>query len=67
MTYNPGIFLFCARFFMLILKPITFRQANDFIRKFHRHNTVVQGCKFCISVVDEAGGIHGVAIAGRRI
>lgn len=41
---------------MLILKPVTFKQANEFVKQYHRHNTVSQGCKFCVGVTDEAGG-----------
>lgn len=52
---------------MLLMKPITFKQANDFIKQYHRHNTIVQGCKFCVSAVDENGVICGVAITGRPI
>lgn len=48
----------CERY-MLILKPVTFKQANEFVKQYHRHNTVSQGCKFCVGVTDEAGG--GVA------
>ena len=53
---------------MLILKPVTFKQANEFVKQYHRHNTVSQGCKFCVGVTDEAGGeLHGVAICGRPV
>ena len=60
----PGIFYGRK---MLLMKPVTFRQANEFIKQYHRHNTVSQGCKFCVSVVDENGVMRGVAIAGRPV
>lgn len=44
------------------MKPVTFRQANEFIKQYHRHNTVSQGCKFCVSVVDEAGGFMALQL-----
>ena len=48
------------------IRPITFREANKFVAKYHRHNTPVIGSKFCIAVYDN-GAIHGVAICGRPV
>ena len=46
--------------------PITFKQANNFVGKYHRHNNPTIGCKFCIGVEDK-GELHGVAICGRPV
>ncbi len=46
--------------------PLSLRQANDFISKFHRHNKPVQGCKFCIGA-QKANKIVGVAVVGRPV
>ena len=40
---------------MLELQPITLREANAFVKKYHRHHTPVQGAKFAIAVNDGAG------------
>jgi len=46
--------------------PITLRQANEFVKKYHRHNKPVQGYKFCIGV-EKDGKLVGVAIVGRPV
>jgi hypothetical protein len=46
--------------------PITFREANKFVQRHHRHHRPVRGCKFCLSVAHD-GQIVGVAIVGRPI
>lgn len=46
--------------------PITLKEANSFVVKYHRHHKEVVGCKFCIAVVNE-GEIKGVAICGRPV
>ena len=46
--------------------PITFKQACEFINKYHRHHKPTVGCKFCIGVVED-GVLHGVAICGRPV
>lgn len=43
--------------------PITLEQANDFVRKMHRHNGALPGCKFAVGVADDSG-LRGVAIVG---
>lgn len=46
--------------------PISLREANDFVKRFHRHNTEVRGHKFAIGL--QAGGeLVGVGIAGRPV
>lgn len=47
--------------------PITFREASEYINTYHRHHGSTVGCKFCISVVDDDGNVHGVAVAGRPV
>lgn len=51
----------------LIVSPITFRAAAEYVNKFHRHHKASVGCKFCICVKDDKGNIHGVAICGRPV
>ena len=46
--------------------PITFKQACEFINKYHRHHKPTVGCKFCIGVI-EGGMLHGVAVCGRPV
>lgn len=48
------------------IRPISFKFANRYVRENHRHNTPVQGCKFCIGVF-EGTSCHGVAICGRPV
>ena len=49
------------------IAPITFREASEYINQYHRHHNATVGCKFCISVVDDDGQIHGVAVCGRPV
>ena len=50
----------------LRIVPATLKQANDFIRRLHRHNKPVVGAKFCIGVkLDDQ--LVGVAIVGRPV
>jgi len=51
---------------MLEIVPITFAEANEFVKKFHRHHGKVVGCKYCIAVADNEK-IRAVAIVGRPI
>lgn len=48
------------------LRPVTLREANDFVENFHRHNGRVQGGKFAIGL-EKDGELIGVAIVGRTI
>lgn len=50
----------------LTVTPITLREANAYVARFHRHHKPVRGCKFCLAVSDETG-IRGVAIVGRPV
>ena len=51
----------------LRVAPITFREASEYINSHHRHHKATVGCKFCISIVDDKGEIHGVAVCGRPV
>ena len=53
---------------MLELRPITLREANDFVQSFHRHNgrTSRDGGKFAISLVQD-GELAAVAIVGNPL
>lgn len=49
------------------IAPITFKKASDYINQHHRHHRATIGCKFCISVIDDSGQLHGVAVCGRPV
>jgi hypothetical protein len=51
---------------MLQLVPISLAEANEFVRKFHRHNSPVPGAKFVVACSYE-DKIVGVAIVGRPV
>ena len=51
----------------LMLAPVTLKAANRFVGDEHRHHPPTTGHKASISVVDDAGKIHGVAIIGRPV
>ena len=50
----------------LQIVPITFDEANVFVKQYHRHHGNVVGCKFCVAVSDGCK-IRGVAIVGRPV
>lgn len=52
---------------MLRVKPITLKDANDFVKKYHRHHKPTVGHKFSISCVDDNNHLCGVAICGRPV
>jgi len=47
-------------------KPISLKQANEFVEKHHRHNKKVQGHKWSIGLFDN-NNLVGVAITGRPV
>lgn len=51
----------------LELVPITLAEANEFVKRNHRHHGAVTGHKFSVAVADEDGIIRGVAIVGRPV
>lgn len=52
---------------MLVLAPITLKEANTFVQNYHRHHKPSVGHKFSISVQKENGDLAGVAICGRPV
>jgi len=46
--------------------PISFKEANEFIKRYHRHHKPSVGCKFCVAVADN-GMVCGVATVGRPV
>lgn len=51
---------------MLIIKPISLKDANNFVETLHRHHTKVQGHKFSIAAYDDEK-LVGVCIVGRPV
>ncbi len=51
----------------LTVVPATLEDANAFVAQHHRHHRPVVGHKFSLAVVDSAGLVRGVAIAGRPV
>jgi hypothetical protein len=47
--------------------PLELVEANEFVRKFHRHHQPAQGHRFSIGAVDEIGMLHSAAIIGRPV
>lgn len=50
----------------LEIRPITFKQASDFINKFHRHHNATVGHKFSIGLWNK-DSLVGVAVCGRPV
>lgn len=48
------------------IKPVTFKEASNFINLYHRHHNATVGCKFCIGLYDNAKLI-GCAVCGRPV
>ncbi len=46
--------------------PLTIKEANDFVRQYHRHNDPTVGGKFAIGAM-KCGRLVGIAIAGRPV
>lgn len=51
----------------LDLIPVTLKEANAFVEKYHRHHKAVVGHKFSIGCVNGNDELVGVAIVGRPI
>ncbi len=47
--------------------PLELVEANEFVRKYHRHHQPSQGHRFSIGSVDENGMLHSAAIVGRPV
>lgn len=50
---------------MLKVRPISIREANTYVERYHRHHSKKTGCKFAIAVYDEE--LHGVAICSNPV
>lgn len=50
----------------LEIVPVSFRQAQAFIAKHHRHHKEPRGIKFCLGIAD-GNEIVGVATVGRPV
>lgn len=48
------------------LTPVNRDQANDYVRRLHRHSKPVQGYRFAVGIAD-GSALRGVAIAGRPV
>lgn len=48
------------------IRPITFRQACDYINQHHRHHRPTVGCKFCIGLYENEK-LVGCAVCGRPV
>lgn len=48
------------------IRPITFKQASDYINQHHRHHKATVGCKFCIGCF-VGGKMVGCAVCGRPV
>lgn len=51
---------------MLEIRPIHLKDANDYVKKYHRHNIPTTGGKFAVSCLND-GVLCGVAICGRPV
>ena len=48
------------------IRPVTFRQASDYINQHHRYHRATVGCKFCIGLY-EGEKLIGCAVCGRPV
>ena len=48
------------------MTPISFKEANEFVKNYHRHHKPVPGSKFCLAV-SLGTEVVGVAIVGRPV
>lgn len=51
----------------LQIVPILFSEANEFVRRFHRHHKPMLSCRFSIAVADDSETIRGVILSGRPV
>ncbi|HAS8353156.1 TPA: hypothetical protein I7721_18885 [Vibrio vulnificus] len=51
----------------LVLRPVSLREANEYISDNHRHHGRCQGYKFAIGLFNGAGNMVGVAVVGRPV
>ena len=46
--------------------PVKHAEANEFVRRLHRHSRPTVGAIYCVGVADDSG-LRGVAICGRPV
>lgn len=52
----------------LYILPLDLREANEYVRRHHRHHGPARGCKFAIGVgMEGSAEVRGVAIVGRPV
>ena len=52
----------------LTIVPITFKEANEYVRRYHRHHKpIINAHLFHLAVADANGEIVGVALVGRPL
>ena len=51
----------------LVVVPVSFRQAKEFVAEWHRHHKPPVGHKFSVGVANEDGVLVGVAMVGRPV
>lgn len=49
---------------MLTIVPISIKEANGYVDRWHRHNKPIRVARWACACVDHLGTIHGVAIFG---
>ena len=47
--------------------PLTLREANDLVARWHRHHKPVQGHRFSLGLMDDEGVFHGAVVCGRPV
>ena len=52
---------------MLSIRPISIKDAQAFVKQYHRHNIPPVGGKFAIACCNDSKRICGVAICGRPV
>lgn len=57
---------YAVSFGKMDIRPVTFRQASDYINQHHRHHRATVGCKFCIGLYD-GEKLIGCAVCGRPV
>lgn len=50
----------------MTIRPISYKEASEYINKYHRHHNAPQGMKWAVAVYD-GDILHGVATAGRPV
>ena len=51
----------------LSVVPITRKEAQEYVRRHHRHHRPSVGDVFSLAVADDAGEVRGVAMVGRPV